>query len=284
MKNYYCLVAGLPDLSPDDAKAVYTVARFKEECLPQLTADDRRCVELFFRKYDNRNLLNLMAEPETTEWDERGLLTRDELSDALLAVKQGTDRSANIPAYMWEFLDGCAERNETPGAAERLDEDVLTGGYYAYACSCRNAFVAEWFTFNLNLNNILVALTARRYGFSAASVVVGANAVAEALLASKARDFGLASELDYYDEVARVSETEDPVEKERRLDLLKWNWLEENVFFHYFSVERLFTFLLRLDIIERWSVMDKEKGGALFRQLIARLKEEVEVPAEFKSK
>jgi len=37
------------------------------------------------------------------------------------------------------------------------------------------------------------------------------------------------------------------------------------VFFHYFSVERIFAFVVRLALIERWMALDKEKGTALFR-------------------
>lgn len=282
MKNYYCLVAGLPDIAPDDAKLHFTVADFKNDCLPQLSADDRRLVELFYRQFDNRNLLRLLADAETEDFDERGCLAREALSEAVDAVRKGGDRSPEIPVYIWRFLDKTvgpeAEEQET-----RLSEDVLAAFYYAYALQCGNEFFERWFTFNLNLNNILIALTARRFGFSAASYLVGENEVTEALRTSAARDFGLAAEWDYYDELVRISEVTDPVEKEKKLDMLKWNWLEEETFFHYFSVEKVFAFLLKLDIIERWSVMDKEKGGAIFRRLIDSLKEEVEVPAEYKS-
>lgn len=282
MKNYYCLVAGLPDIAPDNAKLHFTVGNFKADCLPVLAAGDRRCVELFFLKYDNRNLLNLLADPETEHFDERGCFTRTALLDAVDAVKHGSDRDKDIPPYMWRFL----ERHIAPEGEEaddRLAEDVLASLYYEHALACGNEFFVRWFTFNLNLNNILVALTARRFGFAAAPYLVGANDVAEALRTSAARDFGLSSELGYYEELVRISDVTDPVEKEKKLDMLKWNWLEEETFFHYFSVEKVFSFLLRLDIIERWNGMDKEKGGTIFRQLINRLKEEVEVPAEFKS-
>lgn len=282
MENYYCLVAGLPDISPDDARTSFTVADFKADCLPQLSARDRRLVELFYLRYDNANLLRLMADPETEAFDERGCFTRAELLDALDAVKRGGDKAPAIPAYIWRFLE--QETGRQDGEPEtRLTEDMLAALYYEHALTCGNAFFVSWFTFNLHLNNILIALTARRFGFRPDTYLVGDNEVTEALRTSGARDFGLSSGLGYYDELVRISEVTDPVEKEKKLDMLKWNWLEEETFFHYFSVEKVFAFLLRLDIIERWSSIDKEKGGAVFRQLINRLKEEVEVPAEFKS-
>lgn len=279
MSNYYCLVTGLPDVALDDAKLSFSVADFKEECMPQLAKEDGELMQLFYLQYDNRNLLALMANAETEQLDERGCLSRENLLEIIQAVRQDDATPQNTPAYMKAYLQAVFADEELQ---EALPEDVLAAYYYEYAMKCGNAFFARWFQFNLNLNNILIALTARRFGFNASSYLVGNNEVAEALRTSGARDFGLSTELAYYDELARISEMTDPVEKEKRLDLLKWNWLEEETFFHYFSLERLFAFLLKLDIVERWSAIDKEKGGAIFRKLIDDLKNEVVVPAEYK--
>ena len=40
-KNYYALVASMPDVAADDAKPALSVAVFKEEYLPRLSAKDR---------------------------------------------------------------------------------------------------------------------------------------------------------------------------------------------------------------------------------------------------
>ena len=47
MKNYYGLVASMPDVSPDDAKLNFTVADFKEDYWPQLSETDKKLVALF---------------------------------------------------------------------------------------------------------------------------------------------------------------------------------------------------------------------------------------------
>ena len=52
MKNYYGLVASMPDVSPDDAKLNFTVADFKEDYWPQLSETDKKLVALFFLRYD----------------------------------------------------------------------------------------------------------------------------------------------------------------------------------------------------------------------------------------
>ncbi|WP_289307916.1 DUF2764 family protein, partial [uncultured Phocaeicola sp.] len=43
-----------------------------------------------------------------------------------------------------------------------------------------------------------------------------------------------------------------------------------------------FVFLLKLEMIGRWISMDKEKGSELFRQIIDKLKDEVQIPEEFR--
>lgn len=279
MKNYYALVASMPDLSPDDAKLALTISDFKEDYWPGLAAEDKHLVSLFFLQYDHRNLLGLLSGDASLAFDERGMYAQERLAEAIEQVKTGEELGRELPGYFYTFISAYPEIKET---GEVLPEDALTTAYYEYAKASKNRFVSDWFTFNLHVNNILTALTARKYGFSAAPYLVGNDEVSEALASSGARDFGLSTEIDYMDELMRIAEWTDPVEKERKLDLLKWNWLEEHTFFHYFSVERLFAFLLKLDIVERWTKIDKEKGGKVFRSLIEQLKNEVEIPQEFK--
>ena len=269
----------MPDVSPDDAKLNFTVADFKEDYWPQLSETDKKLVALFFLRYDHRNLLAWLAEGDGAAFDERAMFPREAWPEAMEKVKAGDEQGRVLPAYFYEFMAEYAALKEVQ---ERLPEDVLSAAYYRYAGTFKNRFTKDWFAFNRNVNNILIALTARKYGFHPVSYLVGDDAVTKALAVSGARDFGLGTELDYMDDVIRIHEMSDPVEKERKLDLLKWEWLENRTFFCYFSVERLFAFLIKLDIIERWTHIDKERGGKVFRSLVEQLKDEVEIPQEFK--
>ncbi len=58
--------------------------------------------------------------------------------------------------------------------------------------------------------------------------------------------------------------------------------MEEASFFNYFTVEKLFIFLVKLSMIERWISLDKEKGNEIFRKIIDSLKNEVSIPNEFR--
>ncbi|EJX07566.1 hypothetical protein EVA_04325 [gut metagenome] len=80
----------------------------------------------------------------------------------------------------------------------------------------------------------------------------------------------------------KISEITDLVDREKKLDSLRWNWMEDAIFFDYFTIERIFAFLLKLEMIERWISLDKEKGSLLFRSIIDSLKNDVQIPAEFR--
>ena len=147
---------------------------------------------------------------------------------------------------------------------------------------CGNMFVSAWFEFNLNINNILVAFTSRKFKWDIASNVVGNTEVCEALRTSSARDFGLSGEVDVFESLVKISEITELVEREKKLDALRWNWMEDAIFFDYFTIERIFAFLLKLEMIERWISLDKERGNQLFRSIIESLKNEVQIPAEFR--
>ena len=269
MSNYYCLVAGMPDVAFDGSKSAYTVERFKEEIYPELSATDAAYVDLFFLERDNANILNILRHSDDAVIGQYGCYSRKELEEIISSAKNGDTPNKNVPSYIYRFFDYYTA-NE--GNANIIWEDVLSAYYYDYATSCANTFVADWFTFNRNVNNILVAFAARKYKMNISDAVIGNDEIAEALRTSGARDFGLTAALDYFENVQRLSENSRLQERERQLDDIRWKWLEDNSVFNYFSVEKLFVFLIKLSIIERWSKLDADKGMERYNEMIAELK------------
>lgn len=279
MSKYYYLVAGLPELSLEDGKLSYTVADFKTEFYPFLSVEDRKLLDLFYLKFDNANVLKLLKDRDAVIV-QCGVYSVEELLDYISSLKEGNEVSERLfPSYLSTFI---TDYFASSGEEEVQLENRLTDLYYAYAVKCRNQFVSSWFAFNQVINNVLVALTARKYKWDVASLIVGDSEICDSLRTSNARDFGLGSDVDCLDQLVKISETEELLEREKKIDQLRWNWMEEATFFNYFTVERLFVFLLQLEMIERWISLDKEKGNQMFRKIIANLKDEVQIPAEFR--
>lgn len=278
MSNYYCLVAGLPELSLDDCKLSYSVADFKKDIYPELSTSDRLLIDLFYLKFDNANLLALLADNEA-DIDERGNYSRSELCELIAQVKDGAEKVKNYPSYFVTFL---IEYCKGVLPENFLAEDRLATYYFDYAMKAKNTFVASWFQFNMTVNNLLIAFAARKYQLEVAPLIVGTTDISTALRTSGARDFGLTGELDFLESVIKLSDITDLVEREKKTDWMRWEWMENNSFFNYFTVEKLFVFLLKLEMIERWLSLDKEKGNQMFREIIDRLKDDVRIPEEFK--
>lgn len=278
MSTYYCLVAGLPDISLDDGKLSYSVSDFKAELYPDLSAQDRKLIDLFYLKFDNTAILKLLRNKDAVIED-KGNFSAEELLQLIEAVREGDTPDKKYPSYLVNFVSQYLQLSQDE--LYRAD-DLLAALYYSYGMSSNNAFIASWFEFNLNLNNILAALAARKYKMEVSSVIVGATSICEQLRTSNARDFGLNETLEYFEALQRIADIEELVEREKKVDMLKWKWLEDESFFHYFTVERIFVFLMQLEMIERWISLDKEKGNELFRKMIQDLKNEVQIPEEFR--
>ena len=262
MGNYYYIVSGLPDISFDDSKAAMTLEQFRDEVFKSLSAADRKIMDILVLEDECRNLIG------------------SERMDELMAdVKAQEPCPEGVPQFMYQFVQEWVDDSWREKAA--FAEDRLWSLFYEYAMNSTNGFVQRWYEFNMDVNNIQSGITARKYNLDMQKVIVGQNDTAHALRTSGARDWGLSQELDYFDDVVRLLEEEDLAHRERRADMLRWNWLEENTFFNFFTVEKLFSYMVRLGMVERWSSLDKEEGQRLFRKLIGTLKDQTEVPAEF---
>lgn len=140
----------------------------------------------------------------------------------------------------------------------------------------------KWFEMNLNVTNILTALIAKKYGWNVGDYIQGNNDVCEMIRNNNARDFGLSFELDYVADLMKIVDCDDPVEKEKRIDAFKWMWLDEQTFMDVFSIEAVFAYTCKLEMLERWEKLDLETGRETFRQIIENLRGEAKVPEEFK--
>lgn len=282
MSKYYYLIASLPELTLDDSKLNYTIADFKEELYSNLSDSDKKLIDLFYLKFDNANVLKLLKNKDA-EIDPRGNYTAEQLLAFISAIKEEEKINPKVfPAYLTTFISEYFTENALEEDNTILEEDKLSALYYEYGMKCDNKFISSWFGFNFLINNILIALTARKYKLEVAPYIVGNTEITEALRTSGARDFGLSNEVEYLDDLVKISETHDLLEREKKLDQMRWEWMEEAIFFNYFGIERIFVFLIKLEMIERWISLDKEKGKELFRNIISELKDEVQIPSEFK--
>ena len=115
-------------------------------------------------------------------------------------------------------------------------------------------------------------MTCRKYGLDKNQYVVGNNDVAELLLSSNARDFGLGDEYEYLATAQHLVDESDLMVRERKIDALKWQWLDEKTFYVPFDITSIFAYILKLEMIERWLTLDKTAGEKSFREIVGVMK------------
>ena len=96
--------------------------------------------------------------------------------------------------------------------------------------------------------------------------------LARLTLKIKSADFGLRGELPYIDAViAAVNDEANLVEKEHKIDLIRWNEATELATFDYFDINTILSYLARVNIVARWTQLDAVRGREMFDRLMAEL-------------
>jgi len=265
--QYYTLIAGLREYAPAEAAPRgFDAPAIVGEVRDTLTEHDRRYLTLFYRYYDIQNIVGLLAG--RVHFSALGNLTREELEEELKTPSRLPDYIYRIVAAHSNPDDPEYDDEERVGSIEK----ALYAAYYDECARSRCRFIREWYEFDRNLRNVSAAYTARRLGRPVAPEIVGEGFVADTLRRSSAADFGLGGELDYIDRVmAAVREDGNLIEKERVIDMLRWEMSDELTVFDYFNINAVLAYLAKVNIIYRWAALDPRTGEEMFQRLLAAM-------------
>jgi len=273
-RNYYYLVAGLQDITIDVHKLHFSQLAFKEELKTHVHPDDYKLAEMLFLPFDNTNLLNLLLKTGHS-FDERGNYSQERLEEN---IKEPHD----LPEFMMQFV--AAFKSKEPLMPDMSPENELTTLFFDHMLALENDFLRNWFEFELNVRNIITALLARKYEIPYEHQIIGDGEISNIVRKSHARDFGLGGELYYLEDLVSLVRNDNIQEREKAIDELRWERLDEETFFEYFTMEKVLAYTIKLGIAERWLGIDKEYGNELFRKLLKELQSSYELPETFTEK
>lgn len=269
-KNYYYIVASLPDLLLDSPKKAVSLIDFIEDIKELLTPEHASFLELFRLGYDNSNLVGIL-DKRGKEFNIRGNFSKEKIEEEIRFPE-------NLPRYMLRFIE--AFKEEKLPYPELLVDDQLTWLFYEELMAHKNTFIGTWFTFDCNLRNLLAGLNCRRAdeerkdapaGFAISKVIIGSNEFAELVRKSRSPDFSLTMDYPWVEKVLSFDK-QNLVEFEKSIDTLRWDMLDEMTTFTYFQIETILAFCIKLDIVERWQKLKPDVG----KEKLARLLEDLE--------
>ncbi len=280
MANYYCMIAGLPDIDLKDTKPGLSIEEMREQCEEVLTPGDRKLLFYFFLHFDCVNLVKLLKNPEA-EIDQWGNFSLEQLRDLITSATELNFNVHRYPAFMSIFAREYAFNKDKAGY---FPEDEMAYQFLDYAIkTCPNRMMRRWYKLNLDITNILTAMLARSQGWSVGDFIKGEGEVQEMIRENKTKDFNLGLEFDYIPQLMKIVDEKDPVRKEKMIDAFKWIWLDERTFFEPFDMAAVFAYLCKLEMQERWAKLDVEQGKETFQKIIDDLRSEAQVPEEFKA-
>lgn len=268
--NYYCLIAGLPEISPDDKKLSLSVQELRTYLNDYLTEKEVDIINLFFFPNDNAQILRILQKQEP-DLSLQTVFTPSQLKDEVT-------EPMFLPSYIKEYLNDLEKEDKK---SDRLPEVELSERYWNFMISQKENIVKKYAEFSLNIKNLITALNCRKYHLDIEKEVIGDSYFSRQLKTSRAKDFELSDEYPYVDAVISLFEKSNAAEREYRIDMLYWNFLDEITEHKYFTFDNVVAFTLKLMILERWSMMTTEQGKAIFRELLDRFKNEFQFAKEF---
>jgi hypothetical protein len=207
-------------------------------------------------------------------------MTYEYLLAGLPELKPGSDSPISLEKLL-ELLDEQLTANDKQLLAllqEHCEDNEQAAELYERGLQSKNKFVRDWFAFNQDMNNILVASICRKHGFDVKKQIVGESEVAETLRThASQKDFGLNEVMGDYQAFLALAQIDDLLTREKSMDALRFEWLNDRTQFDFFSTEQVLSYYLQAEMLHRWSILTIEEGEKVFRELVADMKKGVKL-------
>ena len=139
---------------------------------------------------------------------------------------------------------------------EGFNEETLGKDFYAKAAESKNRFIREYFDFDGRLRNLKVAYLAKR-------------------LDKKGDDYFVEmpeAEFEEYQQIKDILENADFVQREQKMDELKWEKASDIARMDYFNMNAILAFLAKAKTVQRWAELDPTKGQEMFEKLVKEVR------------
>lgn len=268
-KEYYYLVAGLKEWTLESDAKGFDVAEIRDEILEAISDSDRQAVRELYAYYDCENII--AAHAGRDRYNPLGNLSKEEV-EAVFSERCYSKLPKAVAEVVKRYNEADDDERDDEVALDDRFERAVFEAYYHGLEKSKCSFLKAWGEFDRNLRNIAAAVAAREANRSISDVVVGRGEVVEQLTRSSAADFGLRGELQYIDSViAAVSDERNIVEKERKIDAIRWAEAEDNVVFDFFNINFILSYLVKVNIVARWNMLSPEVGRRMLERLMQEL-------------
>ena len=167
--------------------------------------------------------------------------------------------------YIEEVTSACTEKDKALIEflmSGYLDEN-LNPEFYLKALTHKDKFIREYFRFDLNVRNAKVKYLNKALDRPAEQdVMTFSEDAPQAVLDAAEAEFEEAADLEI------VLNAGDILSRERGIDDLMWEKINNLTTFNYFDIDAILGFITKLNIVARWYKLDEQTGREMFKRLV----------------
>ncbi len=267
MKDYYYLLAGLPELLPSQEQYKIDFEEIFSLIRDNLSGQEYSLSQYILYPHDNKNLIRAIAaqtnrpSPYPFHWQPE---TVNE--DTIRNYHKSTD---GLPAYMIQFLDDNGDNLATTSLSEL--ETTLNDYLFEDALKQNDDFIREYYQFVYRLNNIKAAYNARYFNYELAHHLNQEFDINKLLLKNTSSDFGLSQQFPFMENLNAKFEEKLGYELELTFKNIIWEFLDETTRFSFFNTHKLFAYLVKLLMVKRWMDLKPEAGKKRLEELTEKI-------------
>lgn len=263
---YYCLIASLEQFSLQSDAHKIDFVELREQIAQELNKVDSRAVELLGGYYDVQNLVAALSG-NTVLHSAMGNLSPEQVSKLLQQDSMDSDFDSEEPIYlapkvlkMLGVIRGIEENDDddlvlSDKLSQQEIEKLLFSSYYKSVGQSSCAYLKRWVEYD-RLMRLYI------------SVFGNEQELSNELLSE-------IKEQDWFAELKTVIETKDFVQREHKMDALRWQVAEMLIEpggvddkLHDFDIAAVLCYLIKLNILQRWAMLSKEIGRERFEKMV----------------
>lgn len=256
-KNYYYLVSSLSPLTLDTGRLPLSSKEFIEFCREELEPSDFYDFLKIYLFNDIRNAIH--SDNESYSYIYPSYYTQEEFRENL------RDTDSFLTFLSEYFFNKQTEKRINPSLME-IDEVVLL--LYQNLEQIENDFVKDYYMFELDLQNITTRLSLRMNNLDDVNKIIPFGDKYEMIRKSSAADLGVSEAGGYIENLVEAYAEKDLIKIEKKIEEIRWNWLEDRVGYDQFGINNILSYAVRLQSVERWLSLTEEKGEAVLNNII----------------
>jgi hypothetical protein len=268
--QYYYLVSSLVDISLDLNKLPMGMDEFINFCSEEMSKKDFNDLKKLFIFNDIQNSIkykdNNYVFVKPSYYNEEDFKENLKDTDAFFEF---------LSEYFYN------KKNEKRVFPDLLEIDEVFQLFYLYIDSFCSDFLNDYFLFELNLRNITTGLSQRSNNLPVPNKIISKEDISELIKKSTSQDFGLSKSIDYIEELVEIYKSNDLIKIEKKIDEIRWEWLDERIGYNYFSADFIYTYAIKLASLKRWVNLNIQNGEERLNNLINQISLNIKLPEQF---